>query len=178
MQAVLDGPVTPDRRPEKMREHDQRRYVISCLVLDLPFGFAGAFDDGDGFQTGPVVPFPQPFHIVDDGRHPGFDPAIVSVYGFRAADLGVREIARLLLRYQQFDVIAQRPLVTFQPEDIVGFLLDDLPCDGALAAHRVDCDDRAFDRQQVQQLRDRDDLVGFVRDFHLSQHQALAGGEG
>jgi hypothetical protein len=82
-----------------------------------------------------------------------------------------------LLVDQQFNVIAQGPLIAFQSEDIIGLLLDDLARDGALAAHRVNGDDRAFDRQEVEQLRDRDNLVGFFRHLHLPEHTTLTGGE-
>ena len=36
----------------------------------------------------------------------------------------------------------------------------------------------ALDRQQIQQLRDRDDLVGLSRHLHGPEHKALTGGEG
>jgi len=36
----------------------------------------------------------------------------------------------------------------------------------------------AFDGQHVQKLGDGDDLIGLVGHLHLTQHQALAGGEG
>ncbi len=78
-----------------------------------------AFDNRDGVQTWPVVAFAQPVHIVDDGGDPGFDPAIVSVDRLRPANLGIDEIACLLLGYEQFDIIAQRALVAFQTKDIV-----------------------------------------------------------
>src|SRR6185437_10556225 len=69
---------------------------------------------------------------------------------------------------------AQRALVAFQPEDVIGLLRNDLSRDGTLAAHRVDGNDRALDRQQVEQFGDRDDLVGLFRDLHLTEHETLA----
>ena len=90
VEAVFDGPVAADRRPQKMRQDDQGGNIIAGLMLDLPFDLACAFNDGDGVQTGPVVAFAQPFHVVDDSGDPGFDPAVIGVDGLRAADLGVR----------------------------------------------------------------------------------------
>ena len=86
-----------DDRPEKMRQHDQRRDVIARLAFDLAADFTRAFDDGDSVQAGPVMPFPQPFDIVDDRGGPGFDPAIVRVDRLRPADLGIGEVPCLLL---------------------------------------------------------------------------------
>jgi hypothetical protein len=66
----------------------------------------------------------------------------------------------------------------FNARDVIGLLVDDLLRDVALAPHRIDRDDRPFDRQHRQQFGDRDDLVGLFRDFDLAEHQTLAGGEG
>jgi len=62
-----------------VRQHDQRRNVIARLAFDLAAAFTRAFNDGDGIQARPVVPFSKPFDIVDDGGGSGFDPSIVSV---------------------------------------------------------------------------------------------------
>ena len=48
----------------------------------------------------------------------------------------------------------------------------------ASLAHGIDRDDRPFDRQHLQQLRDRNDLIGFFGHFDLTEHETLAGGEG
>ncbi len=94
------------------------------------------------------------------------------------ADLGVGETAGLLLGGEEFDVFAQRALVAFQGENVVGRLIDHLLRDVALAAHRIDSDDRPFDRQHVEKLRDCHDLIGLLRHFDLTEHEALARGEG
>jgi len=44
----------------------------------------------------------------------------------------------------------------------------------ALAAHGVDGDDGAVDRQHIEKRRDGDDLIGFVRHFDLAEDEALA----
>ena len=84
----------------------------------------------------------------------------------------------LLLGHEQFDILAQRALVALQGEDVIGLLVEDLLGDVALAAHRVDGDDGALDRHHVEQLRDGDDLVGFLRHLDLPEHEALARREG
>ncbi|HKM80988.1 MAG TPA: hypothetical protein VJY15_08515, partial [Candidatus Acidoferrum sp.] len=56
--------------------------------------------------------------------------------------------------------------------------VDDFLRDVALASHRIDGDDRTFDDHHVQQLRDRDDLVGLLRHLDLAEYEALARREG
>ena len=50
--------------------------------------------------------------------------------------------------------------------------------DVALAAHRVDCYDRALDRHHVEQRRDGDDLVRLLAHLDLAEHDALPRREG
>ena len=40
---------------------------------------AFALDDDHGVEAGPVVVFLEPGDIVDDGRGPGLDPAVIAV---------------------------------------------------------------------------------------------------
>jgi hypothetical protein len=46
-----------------------------------------------------------------------------------------------------------------------------------MAPHRIDRDDRAFDHQHVEKLRDSNDLAGFLGDLHLAKYEARARGE-
>ena len=62
------------------------------------------------------------------------------------ADRRILELSCFLLGCEEFDVFAQRSLVAFQREDIIGFLVHDLRGDFALAADGVDGDDGAFER--------------------------------
>ena len=54
----------------------------------------------------------------------------------------------------------------------------DLLGDVALAAHRVDGHDGAFDGHHVEQLGDGDDLVGLLRHLDLAEHEPLTRREG
>ena len=85
----------------------------------------------------------------------------------------VLEVARLLLGEEQLHVGAQRALVALQRQHVVRLLLDDRRGDLLLAAHGVDGDDRPLQREQLQQLGDGGDLVGFLRHLGLAEHQAL-----
>ena len=61
--------------------------VVARLAFDLAAEFTRAFNNGDGVQSGPAVPFSEPIDIVDNSCGPGFDPAIVGVYRLCPADL-------------------------------------------------------------------------------------------
>ena len=87
VQAVLDGPMASDDRSEKVRQHDQRCDVIACLAFDLTAEFTRAFHDRDGVQTWPVVPFSEPFDIMDNGYGADFDPAVIGIDRLCPADL-------------------------------------------------------------------------------------------
>jgi hypothetical protein len=63
-------------------------------------------------------------------------------------------------------------LIAFQRENVVGLLVDHLPGDLALAAHRIDGHDRPLDLQHVEELGDSNDFVGLFRDLDLAQHKA------
>jgi len=120
------------------------------------------------------VAFLQPSHIVDHRIGSGLDAAMVAIDGLMSGDLGVLEAVCLLLGGEQLDILAQRALVAFEGEDVIGLLVEDFLGDVALAAHGVDGDDGAVDRQHIEKRRDGDDLVGFVRHFDLAEHEALA----
>jgi hypothetical protein len=50
------------------------------------------------------------------------------------------------------NVEVERALVLLQRENIISFLGDDFPRDGLLRPDRVDGDDGAFDRRQVEKF--------------------------
>src|SRR4051794_16333515 len=120
----------------------------------------------------------QPGGVVDDGRGPGLDAAMIAVDLRGPADLGVGEVLGFLLRGEQRDVLVQRALIALEGQNVVGLLVQDLLRDAALASHGLDGHDGALDRQQVQQLGDGDDLIGLVRHLDLTQHEALTGRKG
>ncbi len=128
---------------------------------------AAALDHDDGLQAGPAVAVLEPCDVVDDGDGAGLDAAVIAIVRGAAADRGIPEIVGYLLGGEALDVLAQSALIAFEGEDVVGAPLEDLARDGALAAHGVDGHDGALDRQQVEQLRDRHDLVGLVGDPDL-----------
>ena len=77
--------------------------------------------------------FLESFDIMNDGRGPGLDAAMLAVERRILSDLRVREAVGLLLRGKEFDVLAERSLVAFQREKIIGFFVVDGSRDLALA---------------------------------------------
>src|ERR1700732_1580565 len=103
---------------------------------------------------------------------------VATINGLAVADRGITEADGLLLGHEEFDVITKTALIAFQGQDVIRLLVDDLLRDLALAPHSVDGDDGTFDGQQVQQLWNSDDLIGFFGYLDLAQHETLARGEG
>ena len=64
-------------------------------------------------------------------------------------------------------------MVALECERIVAPLADDLLRDVTLAAHGIDGDDRALEREHFQQLGHCGDLVRFAVDGQLAEHQPL-----
>ena len=57
--------------------------------------------------------FLQPRYVIDDRVVSGFYPVVVAIDGLVIADLRIIEVVRFLLGDKQFDIIAQRTLITF-----------------------------------------------------------------
>src|SRR5882757_3710374 len=119
----------------------------------------------------------KPGHIVDNNDGACLDAAVIAINGLVAADRCITEAHGLLLGYEEFDVIPKTALIAFQSQDIIRLLVDDLLRDLALTPHRVDGDDRTVDGQQVQQLWNGDDFIGFLGYLGLTEHETLARGE-
>src|SRR5450432_362288 len=124
------------------------------------------------------MPVVEPGHVVDNDDGAGLDATVIAINGLVAADRGITEADGLLLGHEEFDVLAKTALIGFQGQDVIGLLVDDLLRDLALAPHSVDGDDRAVDGQQVKQLRNGDDFIGFFGYLDLTEHETLTRGEG
>src|SRR3954468_8704793 len=109
-------------------------------MLDLAADLAGAFDDDDAVQTRPVMALGQPLDVVDHGRGPGLDAAMITIDGLVLAGGRVAEAVGGLLGHEERDIVTQGALIAFQGQDVIGLLVDDLAGDIALAAHGIDGD--------------------------------------
>src|SRR5919202_2070357 len=115
---------------------------------------------------------------MDDSGGSGLDAAVIAVDCCVLADRGVGKVPGLLLGGKDLDILPQRGLIAFQRQDVIGLLVDNFLCDLTLAADGVDRDDRPLDRQPVEKLRDRDDLIGLFRHLDLAEDETLACGKG
>src|SRR4051794_30730264 len=178
VQTVLDGPMASHDHGQAFGWQAQRSDEEPRFPFDRAADLAEAVDDDDALQAGPVGALLQPGDVVDDGGGPGLDAAVIAVDGFVPAAGGLFEAVARLLGHEEFDILAQRALVAFQGEDVIGLLIEDCPGDVTLTADRVNGHDSAFESHQVEQLRNGDDLVGFLRHLDLPEHEALARREG
>src|SRR5450631_2882237 len=104
---------------------------------------------------------PQPSDIVDHGGGSRLDAAVIAIDRLMPADCRVFETIGFLFGGEHLYILAQRALVAFQREDVIGLLVHDLRGDFPLTTHRVNCYDGAFDRQHVEELGNRDDSFDF-----------------
>ena len=81
----------------------------------------------------------------------------------------ILEVQVLGVSKEPCDIFVEMTLVVLNRQHIVGVPLDDRLGDLGLAAHGVDGHDTARYLEQLQQLGDRGDLVGFVVDLDLTQ---------
>ena len=119
---------------------------------------------------------PEPANIRADRITARFNPPVISVNGFDLRDEILADIPLQELVEKPFDIFTQFTLITLQVNQIIGFFFFDFFANFALAPHRINGHDCAFDIQQFQQFRDRRDLIGFVIDLTLSDNEFLATG--
>lgn len=89
---------------------------------------------------------------VDDAADALFDPAMAGVGLCGAWAIGAQALRRRRT--------APRPRAGFEGEHVIAAFVDDARGDLLLRSHRIDGHDRSFEIEDVQQLRDRLDLVG------------------
>src|SRR5450830_801743 len=81
-----------------------------------------------------------------------FDAAVIAVDRLMAADRRILEAIGVLLGGKNLDILAQRALIAFEREDVIGLLVQDRRGDVALTAHRVDRHDGTLDRQHIEKF--------------------------
>ncbi len=91
----------------------------------------------------------EPSDVVGDKAAPGFDPSVI-FFGLDVLPEWTIHLACVGGVEPQLDGFGQDGLVVLHTQNIVGAAGNDLGGDVALAPHRVDCDDGAFDVQGIQ----------------------------
>lgn len=168
MEAVFDPPVRTDDRVETLGGHRLTEQVIGCLDGGFGGRFRRAGDLADALQAGPLAIALKSADVVRDGGLAGLDPSVVGIDG----GIDIAGFARGIVE-EQADIRMQGGLIALQRQGVIAAAIDDLLGDGALAVERVDGHDRALERQHLQQLRHRGDLVGLLVGGDLRQHHTL-----
>ena len=78
---------------------------------------------------------------------PRLDAAMRFLNRFVRLSFYIPEITGTLLFEIELDIIMQRALIALQGKHIISFFGNDFRCDFALASHRIDGDDGAFNRE-------------------------------
>jgi hypothetical protein len=125
--------------------HSQRCEIKSCLMLDFSIALPAAFKHDDRLQPGPVMALLKPRDVIDHRCGMGLDPAVIAIDGGIAGDGCIGKVFGLLFCGEQLDVLAQRPLVGPECQDIIRLLFEYGARDRALAADGIDRHDRALD---------------------------------
>src|SRR5215475_2216269 len=123
-----------DGGSQMARQPYQRCDVEACLAFDFVADFARALDHDDAFQSGPIVAFLQPSHIMDRRVGSGLDAAVIAVDRLMSADLSILESVGLLFGDENLDILAQCALIAFEREEVISLSVDDFLGDFALAA--------------------------------------------
>lgn len=146
--------------------------VEARLALDFGVGtdadLAHALDHDDALEPQPVVALPQARDVVDHRGDPGFHPPVALFHRLVTAGDGVGEVPRCLLGDEQPDIVVRGSLIGIQRQNVDGAVGDDLVGDLALTPDGVDRHRRPIDLQQIQELRNGNDLVGFIRHLGLT----------
>ncbi len=125
METVFDGPVVADHRANHAGRQDQGGDVKARLRRDLAIDLALAFDHDEAFQSGPVVAFLQPLHIVDRRIDSRFDATVVAVDRFVSADRRVLETIGFLLGGENFHVFVQCSLIALEGDNVISPFIDE-----------------------------------------------------
>ena len=107
-------------------------------MLGFSADLTAGFDHDHPLQPRPVMAFLKPIDVIYHGCSAGFDTAVIAIDSGVAGDLCVGKIPSLLFRGEKLDVLAQRSLITFQSQHIIGFLIEDRIGDIALAPNGME----------------------------------------
>src|ERR1700722_19939338 len=157
---VFDAPMTPYSPGESLHSHGETADVIAELDRLLPVTKALRRDDPDGRQS---FPEREPWQVLG-----GLKLEIGSRLFASMALLGSHMLTSVFqVSVELFvdvvdDRLMQSLLVSLQPQDIVGFPIDDLLRDRLLGFHRVNGDDRPLDVYQLEKLWNCGDFVRFL----------------
>ncbi len=116
--------------------------------------------------------------IVEHERAAELDPAVPLLHRLRLIVPDSGEVVGLGRGNTQLHILVQGALVALERQHIVATLVEDLLGDLPLAAHGINRHQAPSEGQLPQEFGQGGDLIGFVLDLDLSQHQAIGRGPG
>lgn len=180
VEPIFDPPVGANDGKQLFGMGGQTGKIVTGLGGDGALVVPDGIEPDEGSQPRPGVAQGggQWFEVAGRPAAARFNPPMVGVHGLVK---GVRQVGEFRgpgLVKHGFHGGPQGRVIVFQGEDIVTFLFCDLPGNGGLAAHGVNRDDAALERQDPEQFRDGRDFIGMVRRFELAEHQLVLTGPG
>src|SRR3954447_3964672 len=139
---------------------------------------AAAHQHADRRQPLPQPRVTQPLGTDDDMAFAHLLSTAIDLLGPGHAPLQSREIGLHRRHEAVVDVLMQVGVVVLDRQDVVAATGDNLGGDLLLAAHRVDGHQGTGEVEQLQEPRDRSDLVGLVVHGHLAEADVVGAGPG
>ena len=168
--------MTADSCGKLLRRHLSTQDIISAFNCFLSITQRAVNGHADRSQLRPAGSVGQ---IVRHGAHEVFAFGLATVCPLarpvKAPSLEDIRIVQMNGEVRDHST-KQRRLVAFDNQHKIRLLVDDLLSDLNLTAHRINCHQRAFDFQHLQQFRDRRDLVALLIDHDLTQRNVICTG--
>ena len=178
VQTILDAPVISQSFAETFGTRLLAGDEVAGLRARLSSNRAFAVAHADGAQICPLLSVSKAFGRVENdvgAELLSAVPAITLRVGvvLEVLEIGIERVLQLSL-----NVLQQPLLVALHGQHVVATLVDNLPSNCFLAAHRIDRHQGAGDVEHLQERRDRSDFVGFRIDGNLAERQVLGGSPG
>lgn len=179
MHAVLDTPVSTYQCIHACRIQDLAQPIVALFGRGRAIERAFCFNQCDALERYPALAFVQlPYRlwVTDHECLARLDPSVGDIYAPGAAQAAVFGLERCTrIRKQRRDIGYHAWLVALQRQDILTTLANDLFGNRRLAPERINRNRTAMEFEQRKQLWNGGDLVRFVVDRHLSEHQTILG---
>ena len=173
MERVLDAPVLPYRLGEPHALRWQGREKIPRLDLHRVPHFTMGLDHAHAVQVRPRGLGAKPLNLRRDPIPTRFNATVIPIDGFVVGVRDVRKPRVPGIVEKQRHRLGERRVIVLERQDILCSLLCNSLGDLFLTPHRINRDYRSCEVQQVEELGNGDNFVGFLLDFPLPSHQPV-----
>ena len=180
---ALDAPMATGASGETFDIERRAGDVIARLeaatipIFDAIVHLQDRLDVGEARLAGITAIGADPIDDAGGRVSPRLDAAVAFLERCLCDEFGLWRVPEIT-----FDIGFERGLISFEREEIIGAMVDDLVGDFDLATHGVDGDERAVELpgvgELVEQLGDCSDFIGLFRNGKLRQSQPGVGGVG